>query len=244
VTPRTVIFGGKAAPGYRMAKLIIRAIHGVAEVVNSDPELRDRLKLVFLPDYNVKNCQRIFPAAELSEQISTAGKEASGTGNMKFGMNGAVTIGTLDGANVEILEAVGEDNFFLFGLTAPEVAEKIRTGYVPWRSYEEDAELKDALDMLASGAFSRGDRELFRPLVDSLLNHDPFLVLADYRAYVDCQGEVGRAYQDEERWTRMSILNTARMGRFSSDRSIRDYCRDIWHAGPVDVDLDEVLGTR
>ncbi len=244
VARRTVIFGGKAAPGYRMAKLIIRAIHGVAEVINSDPELRDRLKLVFLPDYNVKNCQRIFPAAELSEQISTAGKEASGTGNMKFGMNGAVTIGTLDGANVEILEAVGEDNFFLFGLTAAEVAEKVRTGYVPWRYYEEDAELKDALDMLASGAFSRGDKELFRPLVDSLLNHDPFLVLADYRAYVDCQDEVGRAYQDEERWTRMSILNTARMGRFSSDRSIRDYCRDIWHAEPVDVDLDEVLGTR
>jgi len=245
VAPRTVIFGGKSAPGYRMAKLIIRAIHGVAEVVNGDPELRDRLKVVFLPDYNVKNCQRIFPAAELSEQISTAGKEASGTGNMKFGLNGAVTIGTLDGANVEILDAVGEDNFFLFGLTASQVAEKLRNGYVPWRYYEEDVELKDALDQLASGAFSRGDASLFQPLVDSLLNHDPFLVLADYRAYLDCQGEVSRAYQDEERWTRMSILNTARMGRFSSDRAIRDYCRDIWHVEPVDVDLDaHLLGSR
>jgi starch phosphorylase len=237
--PRTVIFGGKAAPGYVMAKLIIKLIHSVAGTIDRDPDVRDRLKVVFVPDYNVKNCQRIFPAAELSEQISTAGKEASGTGNMKFAMNGALTIGTLDGANVEIREEVKAPNFFLFGLAAEEVRRVLGSGYRPRDSYERDPELREALDQLASGFFSSGDASLFRPLVDSLLEHDPYLLLADFRSYVDCQERVGRAYQDAEGWTRMSILNTARTGKFSSDRAIRDYCRDIWRVAPQPVALDE-----
>ena len=179
----------------------------------------------------------IFPAADLSEQISTAGKEASGTGNMKFAMNGALTIGTLDGANVEIREAVGADNFFLFGLTADEIRALRSAGYRPRERYDADPELRAVLDALADGSFSRGDRELFRPLVDSLLGEDPCLLLADFRSYVDCQAEVERAYLDPERWTRMSILNTARVGRFSSDRSIREYCRDVWRVGPVPIEL-------
>ena len=187
VTPRTVIFGGKAAPGYRMAKLIIKLINSVAEVVNSDPAVSGPLKVVFLPDFNVKNGQRIYPAADLSEQISTAGKEASGTGNMKFAMNGALTIGTLDGANVEIRDAVGPENFFLFGLTADEVAGRKAEGYSPRGLYESNAELREAIDLIASGFFSDGDRELFRPLVESLLNRDEYMLLADYQAYMDCQ---------------------------------------------------------
>jgi starch phosphorylase len=234
---RTVIFGGKAAPGYRTAKLIIKLIHSVGEVVNADPEVAGRLKLAFLPDYNIKHCQRIFPAAELSEQISTAGKEASGTGNMKFSLNGALTIGTLDGANVEIREDVGPENFFLFGLTVEEVRATWAAGYRPRDYVERDPELKLVLDRIASGFYSRGDASLFRPLVDSLLDDDPFLLLADFRSYVDVQQEVGRTYQDAERWTRMSILNVARMGRFSSDRAIREYCRDIWHAEPQPITL-------
>jgi len=226
--PRTFVFGGKAAPGYFMAKLIIKLIHSVGEVVNRDRAMRDRLKVVFLPDYNVKNSMPVYPAADLSEQISLAGKEASGTGNMKFAMNGALTIGTLDGANVEIREEVGEQNFFLFGLTADEVMERRRAGYHPWEIYHADEELRAVIDLIASGLFSHGDTDLFRPLVESLLRHDPYMLLADYRAYVTCQEEVGRAFVDRKRWTRMSILNTARMGKFSSDRSIRDYCRDIW----------------
>jgi starch phosphorylase len=177
----------------------------------------------------------IFPAAELSEQISTAGKEASGTGNMKFAMNGALTIGTLDGANVEIREAVGPENFFLFGLTVEEIRRLRAEGYRPRAVYERDAELRNVLDALSDGTFSRGDASLFRPLVESLLDHDPWLLLADFRSYVECQAEVERAYLDPERWTRMSILNTARMGRFSSDRSIADYCRDIWRVEPVPI---------
>jgi len=231
--PRTVFFAGKAAPGYRMAKLIIKLIHNVAAVVNADPRAREHLRVCFLPDYNVKNSRRIFPAAELSEQISTAGKEASGTGNMKLGLNGALTIGTLDGANVEILEAVGEENFFLFGLRVEEVVARKAAGYRPREHYEADGELREALDLIASGAFSAGDPELFRPLVDDLLGRDPFLVLADYRAYVDVQERVGRAYRDVEGWTGKSILNVARMGMFSSDRAIREYCERIWHVDPV-----------
>jgi starch phosphorylase len=227
--PRTVIFGGKAAPGYRMAKLMIRLITGVAAVVNADPRVSDGLRVVFFPDFNVKNGQHVYPAADLSEQISTAGKEASGTGNMKFAMNGALTIGTLDGANVEIRDAVGDDNFFLFGLTAPEVASTTAAGYRPRAKYESDGELREALDAVAGGAFSSGDREVFRPLVDSLLERDDYLLLADYRAYVDAQARVDAAYADRAHWTRMAILNCARVGRFSSDRSIRDYCREIWH---------------
>jgi starch phosphorylase len=228
IAPRTFVFGGKAAPGYRMAKLIIRLIHGIAEVVNGDPATRDLLRVAFLPDFNVRTGERVYPAADLSEQISTAGKEASGTGNMKFAMNGALTIGTLDGANVEIREAVGEENFFLFGLTADEVKARKADGYEPRRHYESEPELRAVLDLIADGRFSRGDRELFRPLVDSLLARDDFMVLADFKSYCECQERVASAFADRRRWDRMSLLNTARVGRFSSDRSIRDYARLIW----------------
>jgi starch phosphorylase len=228
-----VIFGGKAAPGYRIAKLIIKLITSVAGVINQDPEVSQLLKVVFMPDFNVKSGQRVYPAADLSEQISTAGKEASGTGNMKFAMNGALTIGTLDGANIEIRDAVGPENFFLFGLTADEVLKLKANGYRPRSIYESNPELREALDLIGSGFFSHGDRELFRPLVESLLDRDDYMLLADYRAYVDCQQRVSQAYRDQKNWTRMSILNTARVGRFSSDRSIREYCREIWSVSPV-----------
>jgi starch phosphorylase len=240
VPPRTVLFGGKAAPGYRMAKLMIKLVHSVAEVVNADPATRDRLRVAFIPDYNVKNCMPIFPAAELSEQISTAGKEASGTGNMKFAMNGALTIGTLDGANVEIREAVGAENFFLFGLTVEGICRLRAEGYRPRALYEGDPVLRDVIDALADSTFSRGDASVFRPIVGSLLDEDPWLLLADFRSYVERQAEVERTYLDPERWTRMSILNAARMGRFSSDRSIADYCREVWRVEPVPIDLDAV----
>jgi len=239
ITPRTFIFGGKAAPGYFMAKLIIKLINSVAAVVNKDPDVADRLKVVFFPDFNVKNAQPIYPAADLSEQISTAGKEASGTGNMKFSMNGALTIGTLDGANVEIREEVGAENFFLFGLKAEEVQKLKSEGYNPQKYYNSNTELKKAIDLIASGYFSRGDLGLFKPLVDALLYHDDYLVLADYQSYVECQERVSQAYLDKEKWTKMSILNVARMGKFSSDRSIREYCEDIWKVKPVPVDLQE-----
>ena len=245
VPPRTVLFGGKAAPGYRMAKLMIKLVHSVAEVVNADPSTRGRLRVAFIPDYNVKNCMPIFPAAELSEQISTAGKEASGTGNMKFAMNGALTIGTLDGANVEIREAVGRENFFLFGLTVDgDPASCGPRATARGSCYESDPVLREVVDALADGTFSRGDASLFRPIVDSLLGDDPWLLLADFRSYVECQAEVERAYLDPERWTRMSILNTARMGFFSSDRSIADYCRDVWRVEPVPIALDGTEGVR
>ncbi len=235
-TPRTVIFGGKAAPGYRMAKLIIKLINSVASIVNHDPQVSDRLAVVFFPDFNVTHGQRVYPAADLSEQISTAGKEASGTGNMKFAMNGALTIGTLDGANVEIRDAVGHENFFVFGLTAAEVQARKAQGYHPRSVYEANPELREAIDLIDTGFFSNGDRELFRPLVESLLARDDYMLLADYQSYVDCQQQVSLAYRDQDDWTRRSILNAARVGRFSSDRSIRDYCRDIWHvtAGVAD----------
>jgi len=238
MVPRTFIFAGKAAPGYSMAKLIIKLINSVADVVNQDPDIRDRLKVVFLPDFNVKRAQFIYPAADLSEQISTAGKEASGTGNMKFSMNGALTIGTLDGANVEIREEVGDENFFLFGLSVKQVAEIWQQNYTPRLIYEKDKELKRAIDLINSGLFSHGDHKLFRPLTDDLLNHDPYLLLADYRSYVDCQTEVDRAFSDPEHWAHMSILNVARMGKFSSDRAILEYCEDTWKVEPVSVSLD------
>ncbi len=237
MTPRSFVFGGKAAPGYFMAKLIIKLINSVAEVINNDPDVRDRLKVFFIPNYNVKVGHTVYPMADLSEQISLAGKEASGTGNMKFSMNGALTIGTLDGANVEIREEVGAENFFLFGMTVDEVMKKRAEGYDPRHYYERDQELKEAIDLIASGAFSDGDRELFRPLVDSLLYHDEYMLLADYRSYVECQDEVADRFKDREHWTRMSILNSARMSKFSSDRSIRDYCERIWHARPFPVKL-------
>lgn len=240
VAPRTAIFGGKAAPGYFMAKLIIKLINSVAEVVNGDADTRDKLRIVFVPNFSVKTAENVYPAADLSEQISTAGKEASGTGNMKFSMNGALTIGTLDGANVEIREAVGAENFFLFGLTTDQVQAIRMEGYRPGDYYEQNAGLKSTIDSIASGLFSNGDRSLFQPLVDNLLHHDDYLVLADFQSYIDCQEEVSRAWADRSRWTRMSILNTARMGRFSSDRTIAEYCRDIWRAGPCPVQLIDV----
>ncbi|APR38838.1 glycogen/starch/alpha-glucan phosphorylase [Paraburkholderia sp. SOS3] len=238
VPPRCFVFGGKAAPGYAMAKLIIRLINGVAEVVNNDPVIKGRLKVVFFPDFNVKNAQFIYPAADLSEQISTAGKEASGTGNMKFMMNGALTIGTLDGANVEIREEVGDENFFLFGLTADQVERVKREGYRPADYVRDNDELRGVIEMIGSGHFSRGDREMFRPLVDNLLDHDPFLVLADYAAYVARQQDVSAAWQDTRRWNRMSIFNTARSGKFSSDRAVREYCERIWKIEPVRIALE------
>jgi starch phosphorylase len=235
VVPRTVIFGGKAAPGYHMAKLMIRLATGVAHVVNDDPVVAGRLKVVFYPDFNVKHAHDIYPAADLSEQISTVGKEASGTGNMKFMLNGGVTIGTLDGANVEIREAAGAENFFLFGLTVEQVAALRAGGYRPRDWYGRDPELRAAIDAIASGMFSRGDAAVFRPLVEHLLDDDSYLLLADYRAYLDAQAAVDVAWRDPARWTRMSILNTARSGRFSSDRAIREYCAGIWGVRPVPV---------
>ncbi len=241
ITPRTFLFGGKAAPGYYIAKLIIKLINSIGEVVNRDPDVRGRLKVVFLEDYSVKFAQRVYPAADLSEQISTAGKEASGTGNMKFALNGALTIGTLDGANVEIREEVGEENFFLFGLTAEEVYAKKAEGYDPMYYYNTDAELKLAIDRISSGYFSHGNPNLFKPLLDTLLYHDEYMLLADYRAYIECQERVSQAYRDEENWTRMAILNVARMGKFSSDRSIGDYCQDIWKIKPVKIELVDYI---
>jgi starch phosphorylase len=236
--PRTVILGGKAAPGYFMAKLIIKLINSVAEVVNNDPDVRDRLKVVFFPNFNVKIGHAIYPAADLSEQISTAGKEASGTGNMKFSLNGALTIGTLDGANIEIREEVGEENFFLFGLTADEVRKAKTDGYQPARYIEANSDLRSILDMLASGWFSRNDANLFRPLLDSLLYPDEYMLLADYQSYIECQDRVSATFVDKERWTRKSILNVARIGKFSSDRSIREYCEKIWDVKPVKITID------
>ena len=235
LAPRTVIFGGKAAPGYYMAKLIIRFINGIAETVNSDPDMDGRLRVVFLPDYNVKLGERVYPASDLSEQISTAGKEASGTGNMKFAMNGALTIGTLDGANVEIREQVGAENFFLFGKTTPEIEALRKSGYRPWELLEELPELQEVLHLVEQGHFSNGDTELFRPLVDNLRGQDPFFVFADFEAYLKAQDEVSNAWANRQHWNRMSLLNSARMGYFSSDRSVREYCDGIWKASAVPV---------
>ncbi|MEN8190632.1 MAG: glycogen/starch/alpha-glucan phosphorylase [Thermodesulfobacteriota bacterium] len=237
ITPRLFVFGGKAAPGYFMAKRMIKLITSVARIVNNDPDVRDRLKIYFIPNYNVKIGHGVYPMTDLSEQISLAGKEASGTGNMKFSMNGALTIGTLDGANVEIREEVGEGNFFLFGMTVEEVMERQRTGYTPIEYYKNTPELKSAVDLIASGHFSHGDRELFRPIVDSLLYNDQYMLCADYLDYLQCQDHVGEIFRDKKEWTRMSILNTARMGKFSSDRSILDYSMKIWDVKPFPVEL-------
>jgi starch phosphorylase len=237
IQPRTFIFGGKAAPGYHIAKLIIKLITSVGEMVNRDPAINGRLKVVYLPNFNVRNAHLVYPAAELSEQISTAGKEASGTGNMKFCMNGALTIGTLDGANIEIRNAVGAENFFQFGMTAEEVYALRNAGYNPMDYYHGNAELRRVIELIQAGFFSRGDGDLFRPLIDGLLHHDPYMVFADFKAYVDCQTRVDKAYADKAHWTRMSILNTARSGMFSSDRTIREYSNDIWHIDPVPIRL-------
>ncbi len=233
ITPRTFIFGAKAAPGYDMAKRIIHLINSVGSVVNADPALEGRLKVLFPPNYNVTLAERVIPAADLSEQISLAGKEASGTGNMKFALNGALTIGTDDGANVEIRELVGDDNFFLFGQTEPEVEALWARGYRPAEFYRENDDLRRAMDLIASGAFSGGDRSVFEPIMSNLLYDDRFMVLADYASYLDAQERVDAAYQDQDAWTRSAILNVARCGFFSSDRSMRDYIDRIWHTPPV-----------
>jgi glycogen phosphorylase len=235
IAPRTFIFGGKAAPGYYTAKLMIKLINSVGDVVNSDPDVKDRLKVVFFPDFNVTNGQHIYPAADLSEQISTAGKEASGTGNMKFSMNGALTIGTLDGANVEMREEVGDDNFFLFGLTAAQVEESKRNGYNPHFIYDHNDELREVINMINSGVFSKGDCNLFKPITDNLLWHDPYMLMADYPLYTACQDIVAETWKNTSEWNRIAILNVARMGKFSSDRSIQDYCEKIWKVKPFRI---------
>lgn len=231
IYPRTFIFGAKAAPGYQMAKLIIKLINNVADVINREPDLP--LRIAYLPNFNVTQGELIYPAADLSEQISTAGKEASGTGNMKFALNGALTVGTLDGANIEIRELVGAENFFVFGLTTEGVLEKKSQGYNPLEYYERNRELKRVIDQIAGGEFSGGDPNLFKPLVDSLLYHDEYLVLADYEAYVEAQNQAAKLYRQPEVWARMSILNTARCGFFSSDRTIRQYAEEIWQVKPL-----------
>jgi glycogen phosphorylase len=233
IVPRTFIFGGKAAPGYYLAKLIIKLINSIAEVINADHDVADRLKVVFFPDFSVATGHWIYPAADLSEQISTAGKEASGTGNMKFSLNGALTIGTLDGANIEIRDEVGADNFFLFGLTTDQVNQAWADGYAPHAIYDQNAALRGVLDLIGSDVLASGEPNLFRPLLDGLLWHDPFMLLADYQSYVDCQDEVSALWRDPDAWTRKSILNVARMGKFSSDRSIRDYCDRVWGVKPL-----------
>ncbi len=232
--PRTVIFGGKAAPGYRMAKLVIRFINAVADIVNNDPLVRGLLKVVFIPNYDVSSAEVIIPAADLSEQISTAGTEASGTGNMKLALNGALTIGTLDGANVEIRNEVGADNIFIFGLTADEVAQQYAAGYSPWLHYDGNAELKQTLDMIRDGYFSPEDRDRFKPVFDALTYHgDHYLLLADYASYIACQEKVGELYCDPVAWAQKTILNVAGMGQFSSDRTIGQYAKSIWNVVPL-----------
>jgi glycogen phosphorylase len=232
---RSVIFAGKAAPGYHMAKLVIRLIHDVAAAVQRDPAVRKWLSVVFVPDFNVKIAERIYPAVDLSEQISTAGKEASGTGNMKMALNGALTIGTLDGANVEIRERTGAENFFLFGLTVADVRALRARGYRSYQAAERDAELRGALDLLEQGHFSPGDRDRYAPIVRSLIEHDEYMVLTDYRAYIEAQEEAARVYCETDEWTRRTILTVARMGHFSSDRAVREYCKHIWKVQPYKV---------
>ncbi|MBI5429345.1 MAG: glycogen/starch/alpha-glucan phosphorylase [Nitrosomonadales bacterium] len=234
VVPRTVIIAGKAAPGYAMAKRIIRLINDIADIINNDQQVGGKLKLVFIPNYDVSNAERIVPAADLSEQISTAGTEASGTGNMKLALNGALTIGTLDGANIEIREEVGAENFFLFGMTTEEVDTLRRHGYDPLRHYHGNAELKQALDMIASGYFCPDEPARYREIIDVLLQYgDHYLLLADYASYVACQDKVGELYRDQKEWTKRAILNVAGMGKFSSDRTIREYAKRIWHVAPI-----------
>lgn len=237
LVPRTFVFGAKAAPGYVMAKRIIKLINAVAQVVNHDVDVAGRLKVAFLENFNVSSAQIIYPAADLSEQISLAGKEASGTGNMKFTLNGALTIGTLDGANIEIRDLVGAENFFLFGLTVEEVFAYKEQGYHPLAYYQNNPELQRVIDSIAGGLFSPGDTNLFRPIVDSLLYHDEFMLLADYSSYIAAQAQVDKVYRNPDLWTRRSILNTARSGFFSSDRTIRQYCQEIWKVTPVPVSL-------
>ncbi len=233
ILPRTVLFAGKAAPGYYMAKLIIKLINSVSEIVNNDPEVGDKLKVLFLKNYSVSLAEKIIPASDLSEQISTAGLEASGTGNMKFALNGALTIGTLDGANIEIKNEVGDENIFIFGLEAEEV-ERIRTsGYNPRMLYEKNSTLKRIIDMISSDYFNKNEPGIFRHIVDSLLYHDYYFVLADFQSYINKQADVEAEYRNVDRWTKKSILNVARIGEFSSDRTIKEYADEIWNVKPL-----------
>ena len=236
ISPTAFIFAGKAAPGYFMAKRIIKLITSVADLVNNDKDVNGKLKVAFIPNFNVKLAQRIYPASDLSEQISMAGKEASGTGNMKFALNGALTVGTLDGANVEIRDEVGKENFFLFGLTTEEVQQTRQDGYRPSEYYEQNRELREVMNMLVSGELSNGDTELFKPIFENLLQQDPYLLLKDYQSYIECQEEIHEAWRKPREWARMSILNVANMGKFSSDRSIQDYVEKIWNLQPVKAD--------
>lgn len=235
ISPSAFIFGGKAAPGYFMAKRIIKLITSVADLINNDPEINQILKVVFLPNFSVKLAQQVYPAADLSEQISMAGKEASGTGNMKFSLNGALTVGTLDGANVEIREEVGENNFFLFGLTTEEVQETRRSGYHSYRIYENNDDLKKVMEFLLSDELSNGDKDLFRPIYENLLHQDPYMLLKDYQSYIDIMDKVHEVWRQPNEWAKRSILNVSKMGKFSSDRSIEDYCEDIWKVETVKV---------
>jgi len=235
VLPRTVLISGKAAPGYAMAKLIIKLINQVAEVIDRDEQTRDKLKIAFLPNYRVSLAERVIPAADLSEQISLAGTEASGTGNMKLQLNGALTIGTMDGANVEIFEEVGADNIFIFGMNAREVAER-GAAYNPWAVYYGDEEIRRAIDMIDRDFFNMFEPGIFQPIVHSLLDGgDPYMLLADLRAYIEAQDRVDAAYRDRDSWDRKAIINVARAARFSSDRTIREYASDIWRVVPCEV---------
>ena len=235
VVPRTFIFAGKAAPGYYMAKLIIRFINAVATIVNNDPKVNGRLKVVFLPNYRVSLAENIFPASDLSEQISTAGTEASGTGNMKFALNGALTIGTLDGANVEIMEEVGEENIYIFGLKAHEVLDLKSKGYHPGQYIEKSDELQRILTLIKENFFSMSSANLFRPIYDNLVHQDNYLLMADFDSYSACQRIISNEFKDQDLWTKKSILNVARIGKFSSDRTIQEYAEQIWNVKPVEV---------
>ena len=238
VVPRTIIFGGKAAPAYAMAKLIIKLINSIADVVNHDDGIDDKLKVIFIPNYSVTLAELIIPAADLSEQISTAGMEASGTGNMKFALNGALTVGTLDGANIEIREEVGEENIFIFGLKSDEVSRRRREGHDPRSYYNGNAELKKTIDMIQNGFFSPEEPNLFKPIIESLLNQgDHYMVLADYESYVKCQEKISQTFLDRDKWLKMSILNVANMGKFSSDRTIKEYAKEIWDAKSIPIKL-------
>ena len=234
ITPRTFIFGGKASPGYYMANLIIKLIHSVAEIVNNDSDVAERIKVIFFPNFDIKHGHKIYPAADISEQISTAGRETSGTGNIKFSINGALTIGTMNGANIALGQEIGSENIFLFGSTAEEIYRMKAIGYNPMNYYNENPDLKEAVDLVSSGFFSKNDINLFKPFVDSLLCRDEHMVLADYKSYVDTQERAGVTFKDQKKWTRMSILTVARTGKFSSDRMVREYNEKIWHAVPLE----------